>query len=262
MSLEVPRTLSPSKASAFTDCPLAFRYAIIDRLPEPPSPYAVKGTLVHAALEALFWDYQPPQRSPAAALEALDGAWTRIQEDPEFVALGLDEDAASEFRADAALLIDNYFRIEDPNAVRSVGVELGLEAPIGDLVLRGIIDRLDLTEDGELVVVDYKTGRAPAAQFEKSRLNGVHTYALLCEQVLGRFPAQVKLLYLRDPVAIVATPTEQSVRGHRLRAGALWAAIERACEREDFRPRPSGLCKTCNFQHLCPAFAGAVAAAS
>ncbi|MGH9047395.1 MAG: PD-(D/E)XK nuclease family protein, partial [Acidimicrobiales bacterium] len=51
MALALPRTLSPSKASAFTDCPLAFRYSIIDHLPEPPSPHAVKGTLVHAALD-------------------------------------------------------------------------------------------------------------------------------------------------------------------------------------------------------------------
>jgi putative RecB family exonuclease len=262
MALEVPRTLSPSKASAFTDCPLAFRYAIIERIPEPPSPYALKGTLVHSALEALFWDHRQGERSLEAGVAALERAWEELQEDPEFIALGLGVDETLEFRADAEVLVQNYFRIEDPDSVSSVGVELGLEAPIGDIVLRGIIDRLDMTEDGDLVVVDYKTGRAPSAQFEKSRLNGVHTYALLCEQVLGRFPVQVKLLYLRDPVAIIATPSEQSVRGHRMRTGALWAAIERACEREDFRPRPSGLCRTCNFQDLCPAFAEMAAAAS
>jgi putative RecB family exonuclease len=90
----------------------------------------------------------------------------------------------------------------------------------------------------------------------------VQTYALLCERVLGRPPTKVKLLYLRDPVEVVATPTEQSVRGHRQRTIAVWSAIERACEREDFRPRPSALCRFCNFQHLCPAFAATSAAAS
>src|SRR5258705_10497286 len=38
MSLEAPRTLSPSKVAAFTDCALAFRFATIDRLPRPPPP--------------------------------------------------------------------------------------------------------------------------------------------------------------------------------------------------------------------------------
>jgi len=262
MALALPRTLSPSKASAFTDCPLAFRYSIIDHLPEPPSPHAVKGTLVHSALEHLFWDSVPGARTPEAGLKALELAWNEIQEDPEFVGLALNDEDAVAFREDAEVLLANYFRIEDPNAVRTVGVELGLEASIGGMVLRGIIDRLDLTDDGELVVIDYKTGRAPSAQFERSRLNGVHTYALLCERVLGRFPCQVKLLYLRDPLAIVATPTEQSVRGHRTRTTAVWTAIERACEREDFRPRPSGLCKFCNFQEICPAYAAPAAAAS
>lgn len=261
MALAPPRTLSPSKASAFTDCPLAFRYSVIERLPEPPAPHAVKGTLVHAALERLFWDCPPGERTLDTALDALGEAWATIQSDPEFVALDLDTPDAEAFLADAELLVRNYFRIEDPDEVRAIGVELGLEAQLGGMVLRGIIDRLDLTEDGQLVVVDYKTGRAPSAQFERSRLNGVHTYALLCHQVLGRFPSQVKLLYLRDPLTIVATPTEQSVRGHKNRTAAVWTAIERACEREDFRPRPSGLCRFCPFQELCPAFAPVAAAA-
>ncbi len=57
MALRLPRTLSPSKVSSFTSCPLAFRFSQIERLPEPPSPPAVKGTLVHAALERLFWHH-------------------------------------------------------------------------------------------------------------------------------------------------------------------------------------------------------------
>ena len=122
--------------------------------------------------------------------------------------------------------------------MRDVAVELGLEIDVADMRLRGIIDRLDLTESGELVVIDYKTGRAPSERFERGRLSGVHIYALLCERVLGRLPVEVRLLHLRDPVAITAVPTEQSLRGHRQRTLAVWQAIERACARDDFRPRP------------------------
>ena len=164
--------------------------------------------------------------------------------------------------ADADALVDGYLRLEDPNGVATVGVELLLEADVGGLVLRGIIDRLDVTPDGEFIVVDYKTGRVPSQMQEQSRLGGVQFYALLCEQVLGRRPVSVRLLYLKEPVAIEADPSEQAVRGLRQRTAAVWTAIERACENEDFRPRPSALCNWCSFQSLCPAFGGDPARAS
>ena len=46
--------LSPSRANDFLQCPQLFRFRVIDRLPEPPSSAAARGTLVHAVLEHLF----------------------------------------------------------------------------------------------------------------------------------------------------------------------------------------------------------------
>jgi len=258
MPLTPPRSLSPSKVSSFTGCPLAFRFSIIDQLPEPPSSPAVKGTLVHTALEALFWRYPAGSRSLSVALAELASAWGRLGGDPEFRALELAAGEAEAFLADAEVLVRNYFELEDPDRVRAVGVELGLETDLAGMRLRGIVDRLDLDDNGDLVVVDYKTGRAPPERFEQARLSGVHIYSLLCERVLGRVPVAVRLLHLRDPVAITAVPTEQSVRGQHLRTTAVWRAIERACAREDFRPRPGPLCNYCNFQALCPAFGGSM----
>lgn len=256
MALALPRSLSPSKLSAFKDCPLAFRFAAIDRLPEAPSVAMVKGTLVHSALERLFWDLPRGARTPEAARHALDLAWKALQEDPELTELALTEAQRDAFVADAALLLDGYFRLEDPDAVDAVGVELTLEADVGGLRLRGIIDRLDVTAQGELVVVDYKTGRVPSVNQEQQRLGGVQFYALLCEQVLGRRPSRVRLMYLREPIVIEAEPSDQAVRGTRQRTAAVWSAIERACENEDFRPRPSALCKWCSFRPLCPIYGG------
>ncbi|HEY4377255.1 MAG TPA: PD-(D/E)XK nuclease family protein, partial [Acidimicrobiales bacterium] len=137
-----------------------------------------------------------------------------------------------------------------------IGLELKLEARIGDLRLRGIIDRLELDADGELVVTDYKSGRAPTERYEQGRLGGVHFYSFLCEELFGKRPAKVQLLYLTDPIAITTVPTEQSSRGLRNKVGAIWQAVELACEREDFRPKPGPLCTWCSFQAFCPAQGG------
>lgn len=256
MALAPPRSLSPSKVSSFTDCPLAFRLSVIDRLPERPSPAAVKGTLVHRALEALVWEHPPGDRTVEVATAEVHRSWRAMQGDTEVRGLALTGDQGDELVEDAVMLARRYFELEDPDRVRAVGVELGLEADVDGLRLRGVIDRLDLNDEGDLVVVDYKTGRAPSAGFERSKMAGVHVYALLCERVLGRAPVEVRLLHLREPVAIVATPSDQSIRGQRQRSVAVWRAIERACDRGDFRPRPSRLCGYCSFQAMCPAFGG------
>jgi len=253
--LEPPRTLSPSKVAAFTDCALAFRFSVIDRLPEPPSPWATKGTLVHAALERLFL-LEPGDRTVDAASKALDDAFSILRVDPEYSGLHLGPDDEAAFVDDARRLVDNYFRLEDPTAVRPIGIELMLDADIGGARVRGIIDRLELDDDGELVVTDYKTGKAPAVRYERGRLDGVQLYSLLCERNFGRRPARVRLLYLGDPIELTATPSEQSTKAAERKVGAIWTAVERACTRDDFRPRPSGLCDYCAFRMYCPSFGG------
>ena len=255
MALPLPTSLSPSKVASFKDCALAFRFSTIDRLPEPPSPWATKGTLVHRALELLFCE-EPAERTVPTALACLDRARAEMATDPEFVGLELDAEAEAQFAAEAEALVRRYFELEDPRAVRPIGLELRLEVEVGSLKLRGIIDRLELDDGGGLVVTDFKTVKVPGVTFEQNRLGGVHFYAFLCERVLGRRPSRIQLLYLSEPVAIVAEPSAQSIRGLEQRTTAIWKAVERACATDDFRPRPSHLCNWCSFQDYCPAFGG------
>jgi putative RecB family exonuclease len=140
--------------------------------------------------------------------------------------------------------------------VRAIGLELRMEARVGALSLRGIIDRLELDTEGELVVTDYKTGRPPSGNYEAKSLAGVHFYSFLCEEVLGRRPARIRLMYLSTGETIETVPSTQSVRFITTRTSAIWRAIEKACADDDFRPRPSRLCDYCAFRAYCPTFGG------
>src|SRR5437879_1787302 len=245
MALPLPTSLTPSKVASFKDCALAFRFSAIDRLPEPPSPHTTKGTLVHRALELLFC-LEPGERTVAAAVQCLQRAQAQLREHPEYAGLGLTPDEEATFVAEAESLLRNYFLLEDPSAIHPIGLELKLEVEVGSLRLRGVIDRLEL-DAGRLVVTDYKSGRAPKVRYEQGRLGGVHFYAFLCERLFGRRPARIQLLYLSEPIAIVAQPSEQSIRGLEQRTTAIWRAVERACASDDFRPHPSKLCDFCAY---------------
>jgi putative RecB family exonuclease len=255
MALVPPRSLSPSALSSFTDCPLAFRFAYVDRLPQPPTVATSKGTLVHRALELLMLR-KPAERTLANGLTDLDVARAEYADHPDMTQLALGPDQLDAFAADAAQLVAKYFDLEDPTTIRPVGLELKLQATVGGTRLRGIIDRLELDAQGELVVTDYKTGSVPRAQYEQGKLTGVQLYAILCERVFGRRPSLVQLLYLKGPTAIVAEPTDQKLRGLEAKTGAVWTAVERACATDDFRPKPGRLCDWCSFQAFCPAFGG------
>lgn len=255
MALKTPQSLSPSSMSAFTSCPLAYRFSYLERLPQPPSAPASKGTLVHRALEHLHGD--PPElRTVERAIEHLGRAREELAADPDFTGLDLTAAEWDAFYAEAATLVERYFELEDPTTIRSVARELWLEAEIGGVKLRGIIDRLDEDADGQLVVTDYKTGAAPKQRWEQQSLAGVNVYALLCEVVRGKRPARVQLLYLATPQTIIATPSDGSIRAVRSKTAAIMQAVTTACEKGDFRPKQSGLCAYCSFQRFCPAFGG------
>ena len=251
----VPMSLSPSRVSSFTSCPMQFRFSSIEKLPERPGVATTKGTIVHRALELLF--VRPSSaRTPDALADDLATALGEYRTHPDYLGLRLEGDAVALFDRDCHVLIEKYFAMEDPTTVREIGLELWMEAPVGALTLRGIIDRLELDSDGELVVTDYKTGRAPSGNYEQKSLAGVHFYSFLCEAVFGRRPAKIRLMYLASGETIETVPSAQSVKFITMRTAAVWSAVERACRTGDFRPRQSRLCDWCSFQQWCPAFGG------
>ncbi len=251
----MPKSLSPSAVSSFRDCPRAFRYAYVDRIPQAPTIPASKGTLSHRALELLY-ERPAAERTPQALSSDLSTAAVELAPTRDFAELNLDAAAWDSFVADAHTLSQRIFELEDPTAIEPIGLELKLEAVSNGVRLRGVIDRLERDEHGALVVTDYKTGSVPGERFETAKLQGVHFYSLLCESVFGVRPARVQLLFLSKPEAIIATPTEQSVRGTSKKVSAVWQAVTRACDVDDFRPVPGRLCDWCSYRDRCPAFGG------
>src|SRR4051812_42865567 len=87
--LEVPKSLSPSRVEAFTTCPMAFRFASIEHLPDPPTVHTTKGSLVHRALELLFVN-PPGGRNRADAEHALEQAVQEFDDELAIVHAGDD----------------------------------------------------------------------------------------------------------------------------------------------------------------------------
>jgi len=253
--------LSPSRAGDFKQCPLLYRFRVVDRIPEVPSPVAVRGTVVHAVLERLF-ALPAAERVPERALALLEPAWHDLQQaEPELVGL-LSEDDAAAWLDSARDLLRSYFTLEDPRRLSPEACELLVEAELepgedGEpVLLRGYVDRLDIARTGEIRVVDYKTGAAPREIGEARALFQMKFYAVVLWRTRGAVPRQLRLIYLADRQLLTYTPDEAELRRFERTLSAIWSAILKAGRTGDFRPRRSGMCDYCSHQALCPEFGG------
>ncbi len=249
-------SLSPSRAAEFRTCPLMYRLRTIDRLPEAPSPAAVRGTVVHKVLEDLF-DLPAAHRTPERAESMVQQAWESV--------LDTEPGAAELFVADGAEItawlagcresLRSYFDMEDPRRLEPSERELYVEALLDSrLLLRGFVDRIDVAPDGAIRVVDYKTGRSPAEGQESRALFQMRFYALVIWRTRGVVPALLQLIYLGDGQKVSYQPDEQDLLATERLVEALWRAVDAARETGEWPARASRACEWCSFQAHCPEF--------
>ena len=249
--------LSPSRANDYMQCPLLFRFRVVDRLPEPPSEAAARGTLVHSVLERLY-DSPAADRTAAAARALLPGEWERLRvAEPRYASLFESQGELATWLASAGDLVGTYFTLEDPTRLEPRERELFVETDLdGGPLLRGIVDRLDVAPGGEMRVVDYKTGRSPRQGYEGSALFQMRFYALVLWRVRGEIPRMLQLVYLGDGQVLRHTPDEAELRTVERKIRSVWAGIEASARSGTWPPRKSALCPWCAHQALCPAFGG------
>ena len=253
--------LSPSRASDYKTCPQLFKFRAIDRLPEPADIYSTKGTLVHAVLERLYL-LDPDERTLKWATSTITEIWEDLKSCEEYASLDLDADEEASWLSEGLKLVANYFKMEDPTKVMPYEMEWWVEHETKRSLLRGIIDRVEIMPDGEWVLSDYKTGRAPSESYALGSFFGLKFYALVCWRTFGKMPKKLRLIHLKEPEVITLIPTPQMLRALERQLDAIAEAILRAHQRNDWRPRPSNMCSWCPHKSICPAFAPEVPAAS
>ena len=259
----MPRRLfsaTPSKLAAFADCPRRYRFAYVDRPSPAKGPawaHNSVGAAVHAALRS-WWDLPVPRRTPAAARQLLYSVWSRN---------GFrDDEQADRWRARAAGWVTDYVENLDPTD-EPVGTERTVGATTERLALSGRVDRIDQRGD-ELVIVDYKTGRAVCTDDEARGSPALAAYVLGVRRTLRRPCSRVELHHLPSGTVASFEHTERSLANHVRRAEDIAVDITAAAEKmaagDDpdaaFPAVPGVQCSWCDFRPSCPTGQAAVPA--
>lgn len=139
-------TLSKSKINTFIECPRKFKYRYIDEIAEEANKYMLLGSEVHEIAEEI-------------AIELMEG------NEIEDVFLNLEYDEKLE---DHIKGLEKFF-----NDVYSNGYEIfSVEEYIvdNDSNMNGIVDIVIRNNNDELIIFDYKTGKARSIEKYKLEL--------------------------------------------------------------------------------------------
>lgn len=166
--------------------------------------------------------------------------------------IAMDDAMLSKLLIETKAILTRYFDMEDPRTVNHEGVELRLGVSIDGVPLFGILDRLDRDEQGNLVIVDYKTGALPNRNYDSSTFANAELYAALCEAKLGEQPTKIRLLYVAHGEAIERTVSDVVVRARQGAAVSAWERINRYYNDGEFPATPSvNTCRFCSFKEIC-----------
>ena len=242
--------ISYSSLETYRNCPLKYKYKEIDKLKEPKSKEAVFGTLVHSTMKFIY----DPAIIPPAIEQALDhfsrGWNSEIWENE------LEERAAF---SQGIEMLQKYYRNNDPKDATIVALEsnfsLEIENPLrqGEIhTIRGIIYRIDKTENG-YEIIDYKTSKKmPSQDFVDNNLQ----LSIYLKAFLTRYPKEVEnitnitvsLYFLKHGVKLSSTRTLEDLQ----HVDNLFLEVIGLIENGQFEAHVSPLCDWCGFQKVCP----------
>jgi putative RecB family exonuclease len=259
--------LAPTRISQYQRCPLQYRLSAIDKIVPPiaPSLEAVRGSMVHAILEALF---ERPSLERTFELATSDQFYesardqVRKKEGPEFFDAAISSLSEAELRSQIRKLLEIYFGLENPQRLLGQSQqEVMLKVdfpPAPDLSLFGFADRIDFGSSGEVRIVDYKTGKKPAERFTSEYIQQMNYYALAYQLLHQITPYWLDLLFLNDQSngLMRHQPTHQDLEQISQTVSTTWESIKRNCANLQFSPKVNALCDWCAFQSLCSAKGG------
>jgi len=180
-----------------------------------------------------------------------------------------DAPQSARYRRWARVMVEAYVGGLDP-ASEPVGVERTVAARTDLIAVSGRIDRLDERRSpagsGELVVVDYKTGRrVPTVDDARTSL-ALALYALAAGRVMRRPCVRVELHHLPTGQVLAWEHTAESLTRQLRRAEAIAAECAAADEvfgggpapapderiNQVFPVRPGSWCGWCDYRARCP----------
>ena len=247
--------LSYSQIETFQTCPMHYKLKYIYKVPTPTSASQSFGTSMHATLKEFFEEVKTTKPSDKQSLLS-NSKYIYDLLERNWIGEGYKTKSHErEFFNKGKLYLSGFLKQGFNPKYPPIALEQPFTVPLGKgLKIGGRVDRVDDLGNGEIEIVDYKTGASIPTQKEVDKNLQLSFYALAAtsmhELPFNKKPEQVKLsLYFLDTqekisTTITAKQLEEAVKEI--------FKVKEEIEKNDFKCSGHMFCQSsCEYSLFC-----------
>jgi putative RecB family exonuclease len=261
-----PMAFSYSKLSLYEECPFKYKCRYIDKLPEEPKSYFALGNSVHNAMEFMYKVSAPPFPELKDVLKELKREWSM----KNWMQKGYNSIAHEKKDYNTAVeMIEVYYKKHQPLKVPFL-LEYRTTVEVDGLKVIIIADKINYLGNGEIEIIDYKTGKDWGNLFPVYP-DQLYLYQKICEldprlkdkinQRYGHKISDLKVIKMQYYYLKEYKKSKEEKPYPRADIDIiqkLWDRVLKAADAirsEKFEPNPGeGNCRSCDFKAHCPIF--------
>jgi DNA helicase-2/ATP-dependent DNA helicase PcrA len=239
---------SPTSLDTYNTCPLNYKFEYVLKVPAVKKPF-ILGSFVHGVIHYLaLEELRGLPVTEFRALEAIKKFWPA----PRVFKSKTEE---AELQGEARKALEKYVAWNEANENEIVGSEVDFLFSINGRKIKGRMDRIERTSNGEYIVIDFKTASSGETSSTIPQNIQLNVYCLAMQQKAGLLPKKASLVYLKGrtkPVHYYPDQTQMQFQEARLK-GLIDNVIKE--QFDPAIPSPYNTCRNCGYTAECTAFA-------
>ena len=234
--------LSASSIDTYQLCPQKYLFGRVWGIRGGPQAATSFGSVMHTTIKQFVGELRKKRHMPFEEVEAIfQREWTSAGFEDRYQEQEYKKEGLEQLRAFHAKCLQALPEV--------IAQEKYFELPMdANVVITGRIDQVNRVGPREEEIVDYKTGK-PKLEPQARKSLQLSLYALAAREVLDLNPVHLVFYNLQTNEAVVTTRDEKQLNQARETVQEVAADIRAG----QFPARPGFLCKSCEFQPLCPA---------
>ncbi len=242
------KRISYSEINDYESCPKKYRYKYVLKIPVPLTHNATFGSVIHITLKDFYRLVKSANQGFEGFLEkpTLDDLYRLYEKNWRSEGFESKEHEEEKKKEGYDILKKFYDKIYTGNE-QIVDLEKKFMFKVEDIVVSGVVDRIDSIGEDVVELIDYKTGKARSQKDVDSDIQ-LAIYGVFAKETMQLKEVKASLMFLNEGIKMETEIDEGKVEEAKKKI----VKVARSIGKCEFRAKPDYFaCKFCDYRSIC-----------